>query len=34
MLRKSVLALKATMPADQIAATLGITTDEVERLSK
>ena len=34
LLRKSVLALKATMPADQIAATLGITTDEVERLSK
>jgi hypothetical protein len=27
-----VLALKATMPADQIAATLSITTDEVERL--
>ena len=34
LLRKSVLALKATMPADQIAAMLGITTDEVERLSK
>jgi len=33
LLRRSVLALKATMPADQIAATLGITTDEVERLS-
>ncbi len=32
LLRRSVLALKATMPADQIAATLGITTDEVERL--
>ncbi len=34
ILRKSVLALKAAMTTEQIAATLGITTDEVERLSK
>ncbi len=34
LLRKSVLALKTTMSAEQIAATLGITADEVERLSK
>ena len=34
LLRKSVLALKATMRAEQVAATLGISVDEVERLSK
>ena len=34
ILRKSVLALKAAMPSEQVAATLGITVDEVERLSE
>lgn len=34
LLQKSVFALKATMSAEQIAATLGITADDVERLSK
>jgi hypothetical protein len=32
LLRRSVAALKATMPTEQVAATLGITVDEVERL--
>ena len=34
LLRRSVVALKATMPAEQIAATLDIGVDEVERLSE
>ena len=34
LLRKSVLALASSMPAEQIAATLGIGADEVERLLK
>ena len=34
LLRKSVMALNTTMTAAQIAATLGITVGEVERLSK
>ena len=34
LLRRSVAVLKATMSAEQIAATLGIGVDEVERLSE
>ena len=34
LLRRSVAALKATMPAEQIAAMLGISADEVRQLSE